>query len=65
MRCGRPVTAKSGYQLLMLDDPSTEAEDPVVCGAVRLLDHPRLQIVYCGLRCICYFFRLLIHFFPI
>ena len=36
MRRGRPITAVSGYQLLMLDGPSTGGEDPVVCGAVRL-----------------------------
>ena len=36
MRCGRSITAESGYQLLMLDSPSTGAEDPVVFNAVRL-----------------------------
>ena len=38
MRCRRLITAgsASGYQLLMLDGPSTGAEDLVVCGAVRL-----------------------------
>ena len=59
MRCGRSITADSGDQLLMLDSPSTGAEDPVVFNAVRyvqrtvtlvfqkryLLDHLRLQIV--------------------
>ena len=60
MRCGRSITAESGYQLLMLDSPSTGAEDPVVFNAVclrtalqltlvfqkrYLLDHLRLQIV--------------------
>ena len=30
------VTALSGYQLLMLDSPSTGAEDPVVFNAVCL-----------------------------
>ena len=34
MQRGRPITAVSGYQLLMLDSPSTgRADDPVVCGA--------------------------------
>ena len=41
MRCGRSITAESGYQLLMLDSPSTGAEDPVVFNAVRL--HTALQ----------------------
>ena len=36
MRCGRSITAESGYQLLMLDSPSTGAEDPVVFNAVCL-----------------------------
>ena len=36
MRQGRPITAVSGYQLLMLDGPSTGADAPVVCGVLRL-----------------------------
>ena len=36
MRRGRPITAVSGYQLLMLDGPSTGADAPVVCGVLRL-----------------------------
>ena len=38
MRCRRPITVEAGsYQLLMLDDPSTGAEDLVVRRrAVRL-----------------------------
>jgi len=35
MRRGRPITAVSGYQLLMLDGPSTGTDDPVVCGVLR------------------------------
>ena len=32
----RPMPVDSGYQLLMLDGLSTIADDPVVCGALRL-----------------------------
>ena len=59
-RCSRPITDESGYELLMLDGPSTIADDPVVCSATRarislklalvlqkryFVDHPRLQIL--------------------
>ena len=30
------MTAYTGYRLLMLDGPSTGAEDPAVCGAALL-----------------------------
>ena len=39
MRRGRPITAVSGYQLLMLDGTSTGTDDPVVCGVLRLRQH--------------------------